>query len=198
VKYNLLCQSTAGNACSVVKSLLNVRFLDLDNVVPTIPVSGCNAEFCNCKFARHADRRDMGPLYIDPKGGRYRMHFLENPALDNNRDIFTAALDATISRLVSAGKELILVIDWPGLGFDPKACADIRPVRLTSFKPIDCRFPRRRYDARAADYLPFAKPRKHSWKDDLKLYNGRLPALILLRLLRPLRRPLRRPLPPRK
>jgi hypothetical protein len=80
------------------------------------------------------------------------MHFLENPALDNNRYIFTAALDATISRLVSAGKELILVIDWPGLGFDPKACADIRPVRLTSFEPIDCRFPRRRYAARAADY----------------------------------------------
>jgi hypothetical protein len=47
-----------GDTCSAVKSLLNVRFLDLDNVLHTIPVSGCNVEICNCKFARHADRRD--------------------------------------------------------------------------------------------------------------------------------------------
>lgn len=94
----------------------------------------------------------MGPMYLDPKQQRYKMSFLDNPALVNNRDVFASALNETVSRLLGAGKELILVIDWPGLGFDPKTCADTRPVRLSGFKPRDCRVPREEYEARSADY----------------------------------------------
>jgi hypothetical protein len=36
-----------GNACSAVQSFLNVRFLDLDNVLPAIPVRRCNIGHCN-------------------------------------------------------------------------------------------------------------------------------------------------------
>ena len=52
---SIVCE---GNTCSAVKGLLNVRFLNLDNVMPSIPVSGCNVGFCKCKYVHHADRRD--------------------------------------------------------------------------------------------------------------------------------------------
>jgi hypothetical protein len=47
-----------GNACPAVKSLLNFRFLDLDKLLPSIPISSCNIGHCNCAYVRHSDRRD--------------------------------------------------------------------------------------------------------------------------------------------
>ena len=46
------------NPCSAVTRLLNVRFLDLDKRLPSLPVAGCNATKCHCKYAHHDDRRD--------------------------------------------------------------------------------------------------------------------------------------------
>jgi len=47
-----------GSTCSAVKRLLHVRFLDLDNRLPALPVAGCNLGYCNCGYAHHADRRE--------------------------------------------------------------------------------------------------------------------------------------------
>jgi hypothetical protein len=43
--------------CSAVNALQNVRFLDIDRTIPSIPVQGCNATSCNCIRIYHADRR---------------------------------------------------------------------------------------------------------------------------------------------
>jgi hypothetical protein len=34
------------------------RFLDVDKATPTFPLPDCDAAQCNCKYARHEDRRD--------------------------------------------------------------------------------------------------------------------------------------------
>jgi hypothetical protein len=47
-----------GSTCSAVKRLLHVKFLDLDNRLPALPVPGCNLGYCNCKYVHHADRRE--------------------------------------------------------------------------------------------------------------------------------------------
>jgi len=94
----------------------------------------------------------MGPMYLNPKQRRYRMTFLHQPELDSNAEVFAAALDATITRLERAGKLVVVVIDWPALGFQPTQCVNTRPLRLTRFAPGACRIPRQRYDRRSAQY----------------------------------------------
>lgn len=94
----------------------------------------------------------LGPMYLNPKQRRYRMSFVENPGLGGNQAVFSAALEATVARLLAADKHVVLVIDWPGLGFNPKLCVNTRPLRLTELQPADCRIPRKRYDRRSADY----------------------------------------------
>ncbi|KAA1188809.1 acyltransferase [Pseudohalioglobus sediminis] len=88
----------------------------------------------------------MGPPYINPRQSRYRLHYPDRPELQQNEAIFAAALGDTTARLLDAGKEVVLVIDWPGLGMHPETCVDTRPVRLTNFTARDCSIPRARYE----------------------------------------------------
>lgn len=46
------------SACSEVKKFLNVKFLDLDNRVPSLPLANCNLGHCNCEYVYHEDRRE--------------------------------------------------------------------------------------------------------------------------------------------
>mgnify|MGYP001827553757 CR=1 FL=1 len=46
------------NSCAAVRSLLNVKFLDVDKKIPSLPVPGCNLGHCNCKYVHHEDRRE--------------------------------------------------------------------------------------------------------------------------------------------
>jgi hypothetical protein len=46
------------NACDAIKVLGSRRFLDVDKATPTFPLPDCDAAQCNCKYARHEDRRD--------------------------------------------------------------------------------------------------------------------------------------------
>ncbi|MEP4147253.1 MAG: acyltransferase family protein [Halioglobus sp.] len=94
----------------------------------------------------------MGPTYINPRQTRYKMHDPEDPALADQRSIFTAGLDKTVRLLRASGKDVVLVIDWPGLGFNPKNCVNTRPLRLTKFEPRECWTPRKRHNTRSADY----------------------------------------------
>ena len=43
-------------ACKAVQDLGNVRFLS--DQAPSLPVPGCTAETCTCRFIHHDDRRD--------------------------------------------------------------------------------------------------------------------------------------------
>lgn len=43
------------DACAAAKSLTGHRFLA--NEAPRLPLSGCDAEICECRFTHHKDRR---------------------------------------------------------------------------------------------------------------------------------------------
>jgi len=53
-------------------------------------------------------------------------------------EMYEQALTRTVSLLTSTGKHLILFVDWPELGFDPRSCLP-RPVTLFSGPPPVCR-----------------------------------------------------------
>lgn len=46
------------NACEAVKAIGNNCFLDIEKNIPLLPLSGCKASTCNCKYVRHEDRRE--------------------------------------------------------------------------------------------------------------------------------------------
>ena len=98
-----------------------------------------------------------GPMYMSGRG------FGENAGLpvviswdgapknSSQAQVFTAALRNTVSRLSATGKNIVLFIDWPELGFDPKSCLP-RPVPLFSHVHAFCEVPRAQVDAHDGDY----------------------------------------------
>jgi len=46
------------NACEAVKAIAGKRFLDAERNIPKLPLPACDADRCNCMYARHEDRRD--------------------------------------------------------------------------------------------------------------------------------------------
>ncbi|RLQ22197.1 acyltransferase [Seongchinamella sediminis] len=94
----------------------------------------------------------MGPPYLNQRLGRYRLRDPAKPQRLSNSENFAAGLDAAVKRLTATGKQVVLVIDWPGLGFHPQACVDTRPLRLTHFEPRPCATPEKRYRARSRAY----------------------------------------------
>jgi hypothetical protein len=44
-------------ACGSVLQLQGVRFLSSD--APRLPLTGCNADKCNCRYQHHEDRREV-------------------------------------------------------------------------------------------------------------------------------------------
>lgn len=94
----------------------------------------------------------MGPMYINAKNPRFALRDPGSDREPHKATLFAAALEETVTRLLAADKNVVLVIDWPGLGFQPGSCVDTRPLRLTSFEPRDCRTPRKRYDRTNREY----------------------------------------------
>ncbi|MDC8758855.1 acyltransferase family protein [Janthinobacterium fluminis] len=87
-----------------------------------------------------------GPLYIDGRGfgeaeaGKYNRYLksLRNPGLNGNAGVFQAELNATVASLRKAGKEVILLVDIPELGFSPESCVRTRPVTITQAVRSPC------------------------------------------------------------
>ncbi|MYM64261.1 hypothetical protein [Pseudomaricurvus sp. HS19] len=46
------------NACGAVAELQETRFLDAQGATPALPLEGCDAGSCQCRYAHHTDRRD--------------------------------------------------------------------------------------------------------------------------------------------
>jgi hypothetical protein len=44
-------------ACATVRALSDRRFLDTERNTPSLPLAGCDAAQCNCRYVRHEDRR---------------------------------------------------------------------------------------------------------------------------------------------
>jgi peptidoglycan/LPS O-acetylase OafA/YrhL len=66
-------------------------------------------------------------------------------------EMYAQALMHTISFLTATGKHLILFVDWPELGFDPRSCLP-RPVTLFSRPRPLCAVARDQVDARNRAY----------------------------------------------
>ena len=54
-KFHAVSIQFAPNACQAAKDMEGRRFLS--SAAPKIPLPGCDAETCQCKFKHHSDRR---------------------------------------------------------------------------------------------------------------------------------------------
>jgi len=95
-----------------------------------------------------------GTLYIVPrkKESRYRIRFIDGPTGQDNYIAYKLALESTVQRLLAADKEVVLVIGWPDLRFDPRTCIDARPLRLTNRAPRECSIERDAHRKNSAMY----------------------------------------------
>lgn len=122
-------------------------FFDLESTPEGVP------ETCHAVIGEHLEfvldtpsihtvvLSTRGPLYteaVQPNGHHHLLHYLPEPDLHDNLTIFRRAMIATLRRLESAGKQVIFVMDWPELGFDPRSCVDNRPWRLTMHVRTPC------------------------------------------------------------
>jgi len=94
----------------------------------------------------------MGPMYLEDDSPRYRFSSTEWPGLQGNAAVFAAGLRSSVNRLVKAGKEVVIVVDWPGLSFEPRECFDLRPIRLTDYRPPPCSMTRADYELHSEEY----------------------------------------------
>jgi len=60
------------HACDPAKSLSNKRFLSSDGP-PRLPLEGCTAHRCTCRYRHHADRRAPAQL-TNARGGTGAAH----------------------------------------------------------------------------------------------------------------------------
>jgi peptidoglycan/LPS O-acetylase OafA/YrhL len=95
-----------------------------------------------------------GTLYVVPRKAksRYRLHYADGPGNQDNDTAYRLALETTLERLLLAGKEVVIVMGWPDLRFDPKSCVDGRPLSLTSRPPRECHIERNAFRKRSANY----------------------------------------------
>jgi hypothetical protein len=75
-----------------------------------------------------------------------------NPEITDHAAIYAAGMSATLKRLIAKSKRVIFVLDIPELGFDPKACVDVRPWRLTSHIKSPCAVSRDEFEMRNRQY----------------------------------------------
>jgi hypothetical protein len=98
---------------------------------------------------RYMSGEGFGPAEADaaPK----RIIWLGGTAGTPQPEMYEQALRHTISFLTATGKRLVLFLDWPELGFDPRSCLP-RPVALFSRPRAVCAVARDQVDARNRAY----------------------------------------------
>lgn len=72
--------------------------------------------------------------------------------LPDRAAIWAYGLRSVIRRLLAANKNIIFILDYPELGFDPKTCIDARPLRFTQNVRRPCAIPRADFDRRSHLY----------------------------------------------
>jgi peptidoglycan/LPS O-acetylase OafA/YrhL len=90
-----------------------------------------------------------GPFYMN---GAWLFQLIDRPDITDRKKIWELAMRNTLDRFVSAGKQVVFVLDNPELGFDPRSCLDSRPLRISNQVRRPCAVPRSEYDARNKDY----------------------------------------------
>ncbi len=84
-------------------------------------------------------------------------------------EVFAGALTNTLARLAASGKNVVLFLDWPELGFDPKSCLP-RPVSVFSAARPFCGLPRTQVDARNRSYRELVVKTKEKF-DGLEVFD---------------------------
>ncbi|MEI1279672.1 acyltransferase family protein [Leptospira venezuelensis] len=99
-----------------------------------------------------------GPRYVnlstyDDKTTLKGIRYQYRPDISDPKQAFRQAFYDTMRRLTQAGKEIIYIVDFPELDFDPKSCVELRPFRLSA-KNLEesCRVRRVDFDNRNKEY----------------------------------------------
>ncbi|MBL8446061.1 MAG: acyltransferase [Zoogloeaceae bacterium] len=92
----------------------------------------------------------FGPVEASMR--RKDIRWLGGVAGASNEATFSGALEATVRRVVNAGKRLVIVADWPELGFDPRVCVRARPFQLGVRRAEECVVSLAAAEARNAPY----------------------------------------------
>lgn len=101
-----------------------------------------------------------GPLYLAGKGfGEDETHIdwslqpasAAGAAAVNRTQLFERGLSRTVDTLLAAGKQVMVVLDVPELGFHASHCVVGRPLGLRTLR-TPCAIDRRSFDARNTDY----------------------------------------------
>ena len=95
--------------------------------------------------------RDFGD---DSTGAPQIIYWHGAPANLSQSEMFAAAFRNTVLRLSATSKNIVLFLDWPELGFDPRSCLP-RPVPLFSHVRPLCGVPRSQVDTRNDPYRKF-------------------------------------------
>jgi hypothetical protein len=66
--YSATAISFDDTACDAVKAIGDRLFLDTDRDTPLLPLPGCDAPRCNCKYVHREDRREVGEDRRHPSG----------------------------------------------------------------------------------------------------------------------------------
>ncbi len=59
---------------------------------------------------------------------KFQIGFIGDRKIKDRRQIFEKGLRITLDKLSNAGKKIILLVDNPELGFNPKSCVKSRPL----------------------------------------------------------------------
>ncbi|MEC4747070.1 acyltransferase family protein [Methylomicrobium sp. Wu6] len=84
-----------------------------------------------------------GSWYINGKDFQsklngFKIGILGNDSIQDSTEIYYQGLRNTVSKLLSSGKNVILVVDNPELGFNPKHCAKTRPFNIVDNFNAEC------------------------------------------------------------
>ncbi len=100
-----------------------------------------------------------GPIYFTGKGLGPDETWMDKslilntqPELTSKAQIIERAMRNTLDRLLAANKKVIIALDNPEIGFDPKSCIDRRPVRLKASYRKFCAVTRTDFEARSREY----------------------------------------------
>ncbi|MGJ4788474.1 acyltransferase family protein [Leptospira koniambonensis] len=116
-----------------------------------------------------------GPIYLTGKGFgeienhlNYEISYTLDPTIKDYKVIYKTSLMETVRKLTNSHKEVILISDNPELGFDPKACGNPRPFRLSNNNiKSPCAVSKKEFEARNKDYHKILKEVSESFPNGL-------------------------------
>ena len=83
--------------------------------------------------------------YLSPEQGEYVFKPRPGLTVKPTNEVFINGLQQTIDLLVTAGKRVVIVLDWPRVTFDPRSCVRVRPLQLTGKIRESCSIEKSQY-----------------------------------------------------